>query len=60
MILSKFLVFILGNNENLPVCGLSNQPKETPDLINVTQIASTVMNVLGYNYEFPNHPFYKF
>ncbi len=45
---------------NLPLCGLSISPKETPDLINVTQIAPTVMNILGYSCDFPSQPFCKF
>jgi len=42
---------------NLPLCGLSIPPKETPDLINVSQIAPTIMNILGYGNGFPSKPF---
>ncbi len=46
--------------DNLPLCGGSISPKETPDLIDVTQIAPTIMSILGLNYDFPNQPFCKF
>ena len=53
---------IVKNNEqdNLPICGLSISTKETPDLIDVTQIAPTIMNILGFSYDFPSQPFCKF
>ncbi len=46
--------------DNLPLCGLSMSPKETPDLIDVTQIAPTIMNILGFSNDFPAKPFCNF
>lgn len=46
----------LVNNENLPVCGLSINQKDTPDLIDVIQIAPTIMDILGMAMAFPNKP----
>jgi len=45
------------DENNLPVCGLSILPKEIPDLINVTQIAPTILNILGHGNGFPSKPF---
>ena len=45
------------NNENLPVCGMSILPKDAPELIDVTQIAPTIMSFFGYGDGFPNKPF---
>ena len=46
--------------DNLPLCGLSMSPKDTSDLIDVTQIAPTIMNILGFSNDFPGKPFCKF
>ena len=45
------------DENNLPICGLSILSNETPDLIDVTQIAPTISDILGYNDGFPRKPF---
>jgi len=45
------------NIENLPVCGMSILPKDALELIDVTQIAPTIMSILGYGNGLSGKPF---
>jgi len=47
----------LVNNENLPVCGMSILPKDAPELIDVTQIAPTILNFFGVSGGLSGKPF---